>query len=93
MSAITLQILVPIFLPFFQILCIYFFPPPRPQALKMRYFSNRPGPTPGHQLPRPNSSAEALKEKENLTIGVKRKRDGLEQSKKNTSHVLLGTNS
>ncbi|XP_067084319.1 cyclin-dependent kinase 7 isoform X4 [Osmerus mordax] len=50
------------------------------QALKMRYFSNRPGPTPGHQLPRPNSSAEALKEKENLTIGVKRKRDGLEQS-------------
>uniref|UniRef100_A0A674F1E3 Cyclin-dependent kinase 7 n=1 Tax=Salmo trutta TaxID=8032 RepID=A0A674F1E3_SALTR len=50
------------------------------QALKMRYFSNRPGPTPGHQLPRPNSSAEALKEKENLTIGIKRKRDGLETS-------------
>ncbi|CAB1319880.1 unnamed protein product [Coregonus sp. 'balchen'] len=50
------------------------------QALKMRYFSNRPGPTPGAQLPRPNSSAEALKEKENLTIGIKRKRDGLETS-------------
>lgn len=58
-------------------------PPSTPclQALKMRYFSNRPGPTPGHQLPRPNSSAEALKEKENLTIGIKRKRDGLETSK------------
>uniref|UniRef100_A0A671L5X2 Cyclin-dependent kinase 7 n=1 Tax=Sinocyclocheilus anshuiensis TaxID=1608454 RepID=A0A671L5X2_9TELE len=49
------------------------------QALKMRYFSNRPGPTPGPQLPRPNSSTEALKEKENLLIGIKRKRDSIEQ--------------
>nr|P51953.1 RecName: Full=Cyclin-dependent kinase 7; AltName: Full=40 kDa protein kinase; AltName: Full=CDC2/CDK2,4-activating kinase; AltName: Full=Cell division protein kinase 7; AltName: Full=P40 MO15 [Carassius auratus]BAA07611.1 MO15/cdk7 kinase [Carassius auratus]prf//2003216A cdc2-related protein p40 MO15 [Carassius auratus] len=49
------------------------------QALKMRYFSIRPGPTPGPQLPRPNSSTEALKEKENLLIGIKRKRDSIEQ--------------
>lgn len=46
------------------------------QALKMGYFSNRPGPTPGPQLPRPNCSVEALREKE--TIGLKRKIEGLE---------------
>ncbi|KAK7933577.1 hypothetical protein WMY93_004473 [Mugilogobius chulae] len=46
------------------------------QALKMKYFSNRPGPTPGPQLPRPNCSAEALREKE--TVGLKRKIVGLE---------------
>ncbi|XP_043963727.1 cyclin-dependent kinase 7 isoform X2 [Gambusia affinis] len=46
------------------------------QALKMRYFSNRPGPTPGAQLPRPNFSVEALREKE--TVGLKRKIDGLD---------------
>uniref|UniRef100_A0A8C6TE18 Cyclin-dependent kinase 7 n=1 Tax=Neogobius melanostomus TaxID=47308 RepID=A0A8C6TE18_9GOBI len=43
------------------------------QALKMRYFSNRPGPTPGPQLPRPNCAAEALREKQ--TVGLKRKID------------------
>uniref|UniRef100_A0A3Q3JA15 Cyclin-dependent kinase 7 n=1 Tax=Monopterus albus TaxID=43700 RepID=A0A3Q3JA15_MONAL len=48
------------------------------QALKMGYFSNRPGPTPGPQLPRPNCSAEALREKEN--VGLKRKIEGLETS-------------
>uniref|UniRef100_A0A672ZZH3 Cyclin-dependent kinase 7 n=1 Tax=Sphaeramia orbicularis TaxID=375764 RepID=A0A672ZZH3_9TELE len=41
------------------------------QALKMRYFSNRPGPTPGPQLPRPNCSTEALREKD--TVKLKRK--------------------
>uniref|UniRef100_A0A3B3XR80 Cyclin-dependent kinase 7 n=1 Tax=Poecilia mexicana TaxID=48701 RepID=A0A3B3XR80_9TELE len=46
------------------------------QALKMRYFSNRPGPTPGAQLPRPNCSVEALREKE--IVGLKRKTDGLD---------------
>uniref|UniRef100_A0A8C6TAD4 Cyclin-dependent kinase 7 n=1 Tax=Neogobius melanostomus TaxID=47308 RepID=A0A8C6TAD4_9GOBI len=46
------------------------------QALKMRYFSNRPGPTPGPQLPRPNCAAEALREKQ--TVGLKRKIDGPE---------------
>lgn len=46
------------------------------KALKMGYFSNRPGPTPGPQLPRPNCSVEALREKE--TIGLKRKIEGLE---------------
>uniref|UniRef100_A0A8B9HND7 Cyclin-dependent kinase 7 n=1 Tax=Astyanax mexicanus TaxID=7994 RepID=A0A8B9HND7_ASTMX len=51
------------------------------KALKSQYFSKKPGPTPGPQLPRPNSSAEALKEKENLTIGIKRKRDGIDQGK------------
>lgn len=45
------------------------------QALKMKYFSNRPGPTPGPQLPRPNCSAEVLREKE--TVGLKRKIEGL----------------
>uniref|UniRef100_A0A673LTT2 Cyclin-dependent kinase 7 n=1 Tax=Sinocyclocheilus rhinocerous TaxID=307959 RepID=A0A673LTT2_9TELE len=53
------------------------------QALKMKYFSNRPGPTPGPLLPRPNSSTEALKEKENLLIGIKRKRDSIEQGEEN----------
>uniref|UniRef100_A0A7N8X3C3 Cyclin-dependent kinase 7 n=1 Tax=Mastacembelus armatus TaxID=205130 RepID=A0A7N8X3C3_9TELE len=46
------------------------------QALKMKYFSNRPGPTPGPQLPRPNCSAEGLRQKEK--IGLKRKIEGLE---------------
>uniref|UniRef100_A0A8C6PMP5 Cyclin-dependent kinase 7 n=1 Tax=Nothobranchius furzeri TaxID=105023 RepID=A0A8C6PMP5_NOTFU len=46
------------------------------QALKMKYFSNRPGPTPGPQLPQPNCSAEALRENE--TAGLKRKIEGLE---------------
>uniref|UniRef100_A0A8C4RYK9 Cyclin-dependent kinase 7 n=1 Tax=Erpetoichthys calabaricus TaxID=27687 RepID=A0A8C4RYK9_ERPCA len=49
------------------------------QALKKRYFSNRPGPTPGPQLPRPNCSTEALKEQQNHHLGIKRKRDGTEQ--------------
>uniref|UniRef100_A0AAY4BLL1 Cyclin-dependent kinase 7 n=1 Tax=Denticeps clupeoides TaxID=299321 RepID=A0AAY4BLL1_9TELE len=49
------------------------------EALMARYFSNRPAPSKGPQLPRPNCSAEALKEKENLTIGIKRKRDSIEQ--------------
>lgn len=48
------------------------------QALKMRYFSNRPGPTPGPQLPRPNCAVEALREKE--TVGLKRKIGGLDSS-------------
>lgn len=48
----------------------------------MQYFSKKPAPTPGPQLPRPNCSAEALKEKENVTIGIKRKRDGIEQGEK-----------
>ncbi|XP_041102539.1 cyclin-dependent kinase 7 isoform X2 [Polyodon spathula] len=50
------------------------------QALKKRYFSNRPGPTPGPQLPRPNCSVEALKEQQNTSIGIKRKWDGAEQA-------------
>lgn len=53
------------------------------QALKMKYFSNRPGPTPGPQLPRPNCSVEALREKE--TVGLKRKIEGLETS---NQHIL-----
>ncbi|XP_041092434.1 cyclin-dependent kinase 7-like isoform X2 [Polyodon spathula] len=48
------------------------------QALKKRYFSNRPGPTPGPQLPRPSCSVEALKEQQNTSIGIKRKWDGAE---------------
>ncbi|TNN39479.1 Cyclin-dependent kinase 7 [Liparis tanakae] len=46
------------------------------EALQMKYFSNRPGPTPGPQLPRPNGPAEALREKE--IVGLKRKIEGLE---------------
>ncbi|GAB1298512.1 Cyclin-dependent kinase 7 [Apodemus speciosus] len=50
------------------------------QALKTKYFSNRPGPTPGCQLPRPNCPAEALKEQSNPTAAAKRKRtEALEQ--------------
>lgn len=52
----------------------------------MRYFSNRPGPTPGPQLPRPNCSVEALREKE--TVGLKRKIEGLDSS---NQHTLLHT--
>lgn len=54
----------------------------------MRYFSNRPGPTPGPQLPRPNCSVEALREKE--TVGLKRKIEGLDSS---NQHTLLHTRS
>ncbi|XP_018424675.1 PREDICTED: cyclin-dependent kinase 7 [Nanorana parkeri] len=50
------------------------------QALRKKYFSNRPAPTAGHLLPRPNCSIEALKEQQNLTLGIKRKRvEGAEQ--------------
>uniref|UniRef100_A0A2I2YWB0 cyclin-dependent kinase n=1 Tax=Gorilla gorilla gorilla TaxID=9595 RepID=A0A2I2YWB0_GORGO len=50
------------------------------QALKMKYFSNRPGPTPGCQLPRPNCPVETLKEQSNPALATKRKRtQALEQ--------------
>ncbi|XP_039399675.1 cyclin-dependent kinase 7 isoform X1 [Mauremys reevesii] len=50
------------------------------QALKQKYFSNRPGPTPGSQLPRPNCPAEALKEQQNSLLNLKRKRtEGIDQ--------------
>ncbi|CAM4558570.1 unnamed protein product, partial [Lepidochelys olivacea] len=50
------------------------------QALKQKYFSNRPGPTPGIQLPRPNCPAEALKEQQNSLLNLKRKRtEGIDQ--------------
>ncbi|KAI2537733.1 CDK7 isoform 4 [Pan troglodytes] len=50
------------------------------QALKMKYFSNRPGPTPGCQLPRPNCPVETLKEQSNPALAIKRKRtEALEQ--------------
>ncbi|KAM7167232.1 cyclin-dependent kinase 7 [Macrochelys suwanniensis] len=50
------------------------------QALKQKYFSNRPGPTPGSQLPRPNFPAEALKEQQNSLLSLKRKRtEGIDQ--------------
>lgn len=52
------------------------------QALKHEYFSNRPAPTPGSQLPRPNCPAEALKEQQNPVPNLKRKRvDGKDQGK------------
>ncbi|XP_058165623.1 cyclin-dependent kinase 7 isoform X2 [Dasypus novemcinctus] len=50
------------------------------QALKAKYFSNRPGPTPGCQLPRPNFPVETLKEQPNQAVATKRKRtEALEQ--------------
>ncbi|KAM6362746.1 cyclin-dependent kinase 7 isoform 6-T6 [Pluvialis apricaria] len=50
------------------------------QALKQKYFSNRPGPTPGNQLPRPNCPAEAVKEQQNALLNLKRKRtEGIDQ--------------
>uniref|UniRef100_A0A673V0A2 Cyclin-dependent kinase 7 n=1 Tax=Suricata suricatta TaxID=37032 RepID=A0A673V0A2_SURSU len=50
------------------------------QALKTKYFSNRPGPTPGCQLPRPNCPLETLKEQSNPSVATKRKRtQALEQ--------------
>ncbi|XP_034512216.1 cyclin-dependent kinase 7 isoform X6 [Ailuropoda melanoleuca] len=49
-------------------------------ALKTKYFSNRPGPTPGCQLPRPNCPLETLKEQSNPAVATKRKRtQALEQ--------------
>ncbi|XP_027652477.2 cyclin-dependent kinase 7 isoform X5 [Falco peregrinus] len=44
------------------------------QALKQKYFSNRPGPTPGNQLPRPNCPAEAIKEEQSKLSNLKRKK-------------------
>ncbi|KAL4688459.1 hypothetical protein H8959_004711 [Pygathrix nigripes] len=50
------------------------------QPLKMKYFSNWPGPTPGCQLPRPNCPVETLKEQSNLALATRRKRtEALEQ--------------
>ncbi|XP_075711006.1 cyclin-dependent kinase 7 isoform X2 [Rhinoderma darwinii] len=50
------------------------------QALRKKYFGNKPAPTAGHLLPRPNCAVEALKEQQNLTLGIKRKRsEGPEQ--------------
>ncbi|KAM8985169.1 cyclin-dependent kinase 7 isoform 3-T3 [Ara ararauna] len=50
------------------------------QALKQKYFSNRPGPTPGNQLPRPNCPGEVVKEQQNALPNLKRKRtDGVDQ--------------
>uniref|UniRef100_F7D1B6 Cyclin-dependent kinase 7 n=3 Tax=Ornithorhynchus anatinus TaxID=9258 RepID=F7D1B6_ORNAN len=50
------------------------------QALKTKYFSNRPGPTPGCHLPRPNCPAEALKESQHPAAVAKRKRaEAMEQ--------------
>lgn len=50
------------------------------QALKQKYFSNRPGPTPGDLLPRPNCAAEAVKEQQHTLLNLKRKRpEGIEQ--------------
>ncbi|KAB1281253.1 Cyclin-dependent kinase 7 [Camelus dromedarius] len=57
--------------------CIFFC-----KALKTKYFSNRPGPTPGCQLPRPNCPVDALKEQSNPAMATKRKRtEALEQGK------------
>ncbi|CAH1796484.1 unnamed protein product [Owenia fusiformis] len=42
------------------------------QALKMSYFSNKPGPTPGHALPRPGAAKNKNKENEQKK-GMKRK--------------------
>ncbi|XP_077923368.1 cyclin-dependent kinase 7 isoform X6 [Halichoerus grypus] len=51
-------------------------------ALKTKYFSNRPGPTPGCQLPRPNCPLETLKEQSNPAVATKRKRtQALEQER------------
>lgn len=50
------------------------------QALNMSYFSNRPAPTSGPSLPRPNCAPEALREKE-LNGGLKRTIETLEKSK------------
>ena len=44
------------------------------QALKMPYFSNKPGPTPGHLLPRLSTEPGVIQEPD-LKIGAKRKRD------------------
>ncbi|NXD74060.1 CDK7 kinase, partial [Eolophus roseicapillus] len=50
------------------------------KALKQKYFSNRPGPTPGNQLPRPNCPGEVAKEQQNALSNLKRKRtDGVDQ--------------
>nr|XP_022324875.1 cyclin-dependent kinase 7-like isoform X2 [Crassostrea virginica] len=38
------------------------------QALKMEYFSNKPGPTPGTQLPRPNSNKIVPQKEENMSL-------------------------
>ncbi|XP_035748680.1 cyclin-dependent kinase 7 isoform X6 [Egretta garzetta] len=59
------------------------------QALKQKYFSNRPGPTPGNQLPRPNCPAEAVKEQQNALLNLKRKRtEGIDQGNLLMFHLL-----
>ncbi|XP_022105463.1 cyclin-dependent kinase 7-like [Acanthaster planci] len=43
------------------------------QALKMKYFSNKPGPTPGRDLPMPGAPAAVLKEQQHTRAAIKRK--------------------
>lgn len=47
-----------------------------PQALQMTYFSNKPAPTPGHQLPFPKSNKIIDKEREAKKPSLKRKQNG-----------------
>ncbi|XP_038315961.1 cyclin-dependent kinase 7 isoform X1 [Canis lupus baileyi] len=62
------------------------------QALKTKYFSNRPGPTPGCQLPRPNCPLETLKEQSNPAVATKRKRtQALEQGHTYSSQEKLAS--
>lgn len=48
----------------FEIQCMLF----SLKALKMEYFSNKPGPTPGTQLPRPNSNKIVPQKEENMSL-------------------------
>ncbi|XP_071964317.1 cyclin-dependent kinase 7-like [Antedon mediterranea] len=43
------------------------------QALQMAFFSNEPGPTPGHKLPRPGQPIAVIKEEDNKRPSLKRK--------------------
>ena len=45
----------------------------------MAYFSNKPGPTPGEQLPKLSSASAAVSQEPSLKLGTKRKHD-LEES-------------
>ena len=53
----------------------WLFPRSVPQALKMPYFSNKPYPAAGHQLPRPGSNKIVSKEHEARRAGLKRKQN------------------
>lgn len=55
----------------------------------MPYFSNKPAPTPGPQLPRPGLNPSVLKEPPDIKPGIKRKLEIMEAGKFKDHNYLV----